>query len=406
MGEVGSRGPHPLRETGGDRMKLLMLNERDVAHPLAGGVEVHLEEVASRLASRHAIETTVLCCGFPGAPSVEERRGIRFRRIGNRYSYYGLLPMQARAEAARLGPDLVVENLSRLLFFSRLFLPRVPRLGLVHQLFGLGAFRQLRFPLASWVVASEALLPLAYADCPFVAVSPSTREDLVRRGISPERIRVVLGGIDHDRYRPDPEVAVDPDLVVFLGRLEAHKGIDLLLDAWPAVRGARPGARLVIIGTGTAATRMRSRAASRRHGETVRFLGFVPDDEKVEWLRRAAVVVQPSHKEGFGLTVLEANACGTPVVASDVPGLRDSVRHDQTGLLVPVGDVVAFARALVRLLEDPVLRARLGSSGAAWSQAFSWDAVSDAVAEICRAAAARRPLPEAREYPPRTESTS
>ncbi len=387
-------------------MKLLMLNERDVAHPLAGGVEVHLEEVASRLASQHAIETTVLCCGFPGAPAEEERRGIRFRRIGNRYSYYGLLPLHARAAAARLGPDLVVENLSRLLFFSRLYLPRVPRLGLVHQLFGLGAFRQLGFPLAPWVVASEALLPLAYADCPFVAVSPSTREDLVRRGIAAERIRVVLGGIDHGRYRPDPAVAIDPDLVVFLGRLEVHKGIDLLLDAWHAVRGARPGARLVIIGTGTAATRMRSRAASRHHGETVRFLGFVPDDEKVSWLRRAAVVVQPSHKEGFGLTVLEANACGTPVVASDVPGLRDSVRHDQTGLLVPVGDVVAFARALVRLLEDPALRTQLGTAGAVWSQAFSWDAVSAAVAEICRAAAERRPLPETRDFPPQAEPAS
>lgn len=380
-------------------MRLLMLNERDLAHPLAGGVEVHLEEVASRLREHHDIETTVLCAGFPGGARDEERRGIRLRRIGGRLSYYARLPLQVRAEAAEQRVDLVVENLSRLLFFSRAYLPAVPQLALVHQLFGLSAFQQLSLPAAAWVVATEALLPIAYRQVPFVVVSPSTREDLVRRGATAANVRVVPSGLDHARYRPDLAVAVDPDLVVFLGRLEVHKGIDTLLEAWSAVRGARPSAKLIVLGTGTAAVAMRGRAASRRHGESVRFLGFVPDAEKVDWLRRAALVVQPSQHEGFGLSVLEANACGTPVVASDVPGLRDSVRHGETGLLVPVGDVVALARAIGHLLGDRALRDRMGAAGVAWAGAFNWDAVSAVFAEICRAAAAGRPLPEVRAFP-------
>jgi hypothetical protein len=106
-----------------------MLNERDLSHPLAGGVEVHLEEIASRLASRHGIETTVLCAAFPGAEADEVRRGIRYVRFGDRgFSYYAQVPRRARAELATGRYALVIENLCKLLFFSRLYLRGVPLL--------------------------------------------------------------------------------------------------------------------------------------------------------------------------------------------------------------------------------------------------------------------------------------
>ena len=92
-------------------MRVLMLNERDVSHPLAGGVEVHLEELGQRLASRHGIEMTVLCAAFPGAKAEEERGGLRFLRFGNRFSYYAQLPRRSREEWATGEYDLVIENL-------------------------------------------------------------------------------------------------------------------------------------------------------------------------------------------------------------------------------------------------------------------------------------------------------
>jgi len=374
-----------------------MLNERDLSHPLAGGVEVHLEEIASRLASRHGISTTVLCASFPGALPDEVRRGIRFVRFGDRgFSYYAQIFGRARAELASGGYDLVIENLCKLMFVSRLWLHGVPRLGLVHHLFGLSAFRQVSAPIATAVVAAEAMLPIAYRGWPFVAVSPSTRDDLVKRGIPRRDIRVIPNGLDHEHYRPGAPAA-EQDLVVFVGRLEHYKGVDLLLDAWPRVRAVRPGARLVIAGSGGAGDEMRRRASGAEFGGSVSFAGFVSEDEKVTLLRRATVVVQPSRKEGWGLTVLEANACGTPVVATDVPGLRDSVRPGVTGLLA-APDPASLAASLVAVLSDDVLRSRLAREARVWSERFSWDRVTDAFADVVRATAARRPLPEVPDF--------
>ncbi len=374
-----------------------MLNERDLSHPMAGGVEVHLEEIASRLAARHGIEMTVLCAGFPGGAAEEVRRGIRYVRFGDRgFSYYAMMPRRARAELARGGYDLVIENLCKLLFFSSFYLPGVPKLALVHHLFGLSAFRQVSVPIASYVVATEATLPLVYRRWPFVVVSPSTRDDLVKRGITASQIRVVPNGLDHERYRPGPD-APEPDLVVFLGRIEHYKGIDLLLDAWPHVLEARPAARLAIVGDGSAGEEMRRRAASAVPRGSVSFAGFVPEDEKVRWLQRATLVVQPSRKEGWGLTVVEANACGVPVVATDVPGLRDSVRHGRTGLLAQPA-ARPLAEAIVTVLADQALRARLAREARLWAQRFTWDRVTEVFADLVCAAAARRPLPEVPDF--------
>jgi glycosyltransferase involved in cell wall biosynthesis len=130
----------------------------------------------------------------------------------------------------------------------------------------------------------------------------------------------------------------------------------------------------------------------------VTFHGFVGEDEKVEWLRRATVVVQPSRKEGWGLTVLEANACGAPVVAADVPGLRDSVRDGETGLLVRSRDPGALALALARVLGDPGLRDRLARGALAWAARFGWDEVAAELASVLRAVAARAEIPATRDF--------
>src|SRR6185295_6341267 len=98
-------------------------------------------------------------------------------------------------------------------------------------------------------------------------------------------------------------------------------------------------------------------------GHAVELRGFVSEEEKIALYRGARVFVNPSEKEGWGLTILEANACGVPSVASEVPGLRDAVRHDETGLLVPYGDVAACAEAILRLLTDEGTWRRLRAGG-------------------------------------------
>src|SRR5439155_6154891 len=106
--------------------------------------------------------------------------------------------------------------------------------------------------------------------------------------------------------------------------------------------------------------------------QAVEFLGFLPRAEQAQRLREAWVLVQPSPKEGWGLSVVEAGASSTAVVAAASPGLRDSVRRDETGLLVPFGDDAALEQALVRVLTDASLRERLGRAGVEWASRFSW----------------------------------
>ncbi|MFI4982869.1 MAG: glycosyltransferase, partial [Nevskiales bacterium] len=115
-------------------------------------------------------------------------------------------------------------------------------------------------------------------------------------------------------------------------------------------------------------------------------------------------------KEGWGLTVLEANACGVPAVASDVPGLRDAVRHEESGVLVPHGDVMRLTEAVLKILQDAGYRRRLNAGARAWAERFSWDLSSADIAAVIEAVAAATPgqasLPSAVEMPPRPSAQS
>src|SRR5262249_8308362 len=148
--------------------------------------------------------------------------------------------------------------------------------------------------------------------------------------------------------------------VLYVGRLRRYKGVDALLDAFVQVRARLPEARLTVLGDGPHRSVLERRAAKLGLGESVLFTGFVPSAEKARRRISAWVSPLPSPKEGWGLTVVESNACGTPVVASRSPGLVDSVRDGESGLLVPHGDARALADALLAILTDEELRQRLG----------------------------------------------
>jgi glycosyltransferase involved in cell wall biosynthesis len=224
------------------------------------------------------------------------------------------------------------------------------------------------------VLLLESLLPLAYARCRFVVISDSTRDDVVARGIARERVTVVECGLDHARYRTDPAVGkAERPTLAFVGRLRRYKGLDWVLRALPGVLARVPLVKLEVIGDGPYGDELRADVQRRRLAQAVDFLGFLPGADKVKRLQAAWAVVQPSPKEGWGLTVVEASACGTAVVASDAPGLRDSVRRGETGLLVPYGDTAALTEALVRVLSDAPLRERLAAAGIQWAARFRWD---------------------------------
>lgn len=353
------------------RPRLLAVNFRDPHHPEAGGAELHLEEILLE-AVRRGWDVTWLATGFRGGTREQEHRGMRIVRRGDWYDFNLRLPGILAAEFSNPAPDLVVEDINKVPCFTPWW-TKAPVAAIVPHLFGTTAFREAPAPLAAYVQVLEAGIPLAYRRSPFLVISESTRDDLVKRGIPPSRITVVHCGLDHDTYRVDPAVKKSPrPTVLYIGRLRRYKGVDWVMRAWPAVRKSVPDARLVVIGDGPHRAAL-ERAAERDHDDgSVEFLGFRGRDEKVRHLREAWTLVQPSPKEGWGLTVVEAGASGTAVVAADSPGLRDSVRRDETGLLVPYGDDAALAAALSRVLTDLSLRDRLAAAGEKWAARFTW----------------------------------
>lgn len=368
------------------RPRVLIVNWRDIRNPEAGGAEVHLQEVSKRLV-RDGFALVQYSHAFPGAPAVETLDGVETHRTGGGFLFNYTAWFHLKAWIARHAIDVVLDDSNKIPFLLPLRSPK-PVLARFHHLFGSSIFKETGFGRALYVRLFEALIGPVYRRTRAVTVSESTRAELAEKGVT--RVTLAPNAIDKDIYRVIPGLAKEPGLIVHIGRLKKYKRLDLLLEAVAEVRKRVPGARLVIGGTGDYREALESRARELGLGEGVRFLGRVSEEEKVRLYNQAQVFVNSSLKEGWGLTTIEANACGTPVVATDVPGLRDSVKHGETGFLVPFGDVGAFAKAIAALLEDPVLAARMREKALDWAAGHDWDkafaATRDALLETWRAA--------------------
>jgi glycosyltransferase involved in cell wall biosynthesis len=234
-----------------------------------------------------------------------------------------------------------------------------------------------------------------YRRAGFHAISESTRDDLVRRGVAPGRIRVIHPGIDAVRYAPAPGLdRTDPPTFLYVGRLKRYKGVEVAIRALALAHRRRPDLGLDIAGTGDDLDRLKGLAASLGLESAVRFHGFVTEERKRELFRTAWANLFPSPKEGWGLTVMEAAACGTPSLASDSPGLRDSVRHEATGFLVPHGDAASLAARMLELAGDRALVERLGAEARRHALSWSWDDAAAATeSHLTELAAGSGPLP-------------
>ncbi|MGQ0715227.1 MAG: glycosyltransferase family 4 protein [Gemmatimonadaceae bacterium] len=350
-------------------MRITIVNWQDRENPQAGGAEAHLHEIFGRLAAR-GHEVTLLCSGWEGAPSRTTLDGLDVHRVGTRYTF----PMNAwpywRRTLAQHEADVLVEDINKVPLLTPWWRAR-RTVALVHHLFGTTAFDEAPAPIAAAVWASERPLRWFYRGVPFQAVSESTRSDLVARGIPAGAITVIHNGVDIDALTPDPAARSSAPGFLYLGRLKRYKQVDVILRAF--ARLADPRATLDIAGPGDDRPRLEQLARSLDLGHRVRFLGFVPEAQKLMLLRSAWALVFTSPKEGWGITNLEAAACGTPVLASDSPGLRDSVRHGETGYLVPHGDVSALSAAMRSLIDAPDLVASLGRRARAFAETLTWE---------------------------------
>lgn len=366
--------------------RILAINWQDLKNPQGGGAEVHLQEILSRL-GRWGHEVTLLCCGFEGAPAEEHYDHIRIVRRGRRANFNWIAPRAARRLMREQQFDLVLEDINKIPIYTPLFC-KLPILAVVPHLFATTVFHEINFVLATYIYWMEWPVKRFYRNTPFMVISESTKGDLAARGIPVDMIRVVHCGIDHEVYCPDStiEKSAEPT-ITYVGRLKRYKSVDHIFDALRTIIKDFPPVRVEVIGAGDDDGRLRRRAAELGVADRVHFAGWVPVARKVEMLRRSWVVVCPSLKEGWGLTNIEANACGAPVVCANVPGLRDSAIDEETGLLYPYGDISALANRLSRVLGDAGLRQRLTEGGLRWANRFHWDQAARETEQIVEAVA-------------------
>jgi glycosyltransferase involved in cell wall biosynthesis len=362
-------------------LKILVANWQDRLNPQAGGAEIHLHETFGRLAQRgHQIH--LLVSGWDDAPKRAELDGMDVHRVGGRYTFSLHAARYYKQHLRNLGCDLFVEDLNKVPLFAP-FWARERMALIVHHLFGTTAFQEASIPLATATWILEQPLPQVYRRIPTVAVSRSTANDLTKRGFSPQNIEIIPNGVDLSFYSQDLKFTKSQTpLVLYLGRLKKYKRVDLVIRGF--AEAAIPNARLVIAGQGDARPALEQLADELDLGASVVFAGFVTDEQKRDLFRQAWMHVLTSSKEGWGITNIEAAACGTPTIASDAPGLRDSVEHGITGFLVPHGDIGAIATRMREIINNDELRARLNAQAIAFAQPFAWDKSADRMESFLR----------------------
>jgi glycosyltransferase involved in cell wall biosynthesis len=354
-------------------MKILAFNWQDIRNPYAGGAEVQFHEVFSRVAAA-GHEVVLYCSSFPGAPCEETLNGIKIIREGGRGLFNYRVPLAYLRHFRHEGFDVVIDDMNKIPFLTPLFV-REPIQGVIHHLFAGSIFREVNPLVGAYVYSAERISLAVYRwkRTPFIVVSPSTYDDLRARGFEPSLLVHIGLAVDHALFRPTGVPRSPTPLIGYFGRLKKYKSVDHLLQALSLVLGEVPDLKAIIVGDGDDRPRLEALARHLNVQHAVRFAGYVSDQEKVTLLQQMWFKVATSSKEGWGLTVTEANACGTPVIASDVPGLRDAVQDGKTGLLYRYGDVTELAGKIKILLRDGELRSRLSSGALAWAALFSWD---------------------------------
>ncbi len=353
-------------------MNILVLNWRDSKHPQAGGAEVHFHEIFRRFVKKgHTV--VLLCTKWPGIEERDEQDGIIVYRWGHTYSFNWEAPLLVRKASRLHAIDCIIDDVNKLPFFSPQWFPKMKCGVIFHHLFGSTVFELAAYPFARYVQFLEAQGLRAYRNTPCCAVSRSTSSELVERGFSESKIRIIQNSVDTDTYSPDAFATKQRDLLLYAGRLKKYKNIEIVIDAVKRLSDSGTSVRLAVAGTGDHQKNLETYARDAGVFGRVEFLGHVDEATKIDLYRKAAVFVNPSLKEGWGITNIEAGACGTAVVANNAPGLRDSVRDGETGLLYKENDCNDLVRCILAMLGNASLRTKFEEAGRAHALLYSWD---------------------------------
>ncbi|MBI2031254.1 MAG: glycosyltransferase family 4 protein [Candidatus Levybacteria bacterium] len=355
-------------------MNILILNWRDIKNPEGGGAEIILYELVKRLVKK-GNSVTWFCSGFKNSSEEEVQEGIKIIRSGGKYSVFFHAFQYYRS--LKVKPDIVLDCVNTACWQTPLYVSKDRRVLYTNQAAREVFFYEYPFPFSILAYLVEPLQYLTYKNTDVVCYSNSTKEDLISLGIDKKNIYVFPLGLDHKRYYPQKK-SENPTFI-FVARFVRNKRPERCVSAMIIVISKYPKAKLYLIGYGKEEKNLKTQIEKLKLKKNVFivnknnfFLKRDMRDEKVRLMQQAWALILPSVKEGWGMVVTEAAACGTPSIVSNVTGLRDSVIHKRTGTILSSNpSPTEIANALISLIENKD-RSSLYQNSIKWSKNFSW----------------------------------
>lgn len=344
-------------------MRILWFNWRDVRNPEAGGAEVYTHEIMKRLVNK-GHEMTLFTSRFEGCQLNENINGIDIIREGNKYTVY--IQAKKYSKAYEHHYDLMIDEINTRPFFIPKFVREKQVIAIVHQLAREFWFYETKFPLnyIGYHFLEKKWLS-NYKNVTTLALSNSTKTDLEELGF--KKVFVVPPGLNTIPLSNVKEKEDNPT-VIFMGRLKKAKLPHHAIEAFSIIKREIQDAKMWVIGDGYLREKLQS-----FDSKDVTFYGYIPNEKKLELLSRAHIILVPAVREGWGLVVTEANAMGTPAIGYDVHGLRDSIRHNETGITVKERSPAVMAQEAISLLRDPDRLSKYSKHALEFSKQFSWD---------------------------------
>lgn len=359
-------------------MNILWLTWKDIGHPEAGGAEVVCYELCKRLvADNHAV--TLLTTDYEGAKEFYALGGVRVIRVGRSRTLHPYQALFYYVRRLRNQFDLVIEEVNGgAPYFSVFFGRKKPRYMLYHQLARTNWLYEVKAPLS--YLGYSVMVPLAtrlasLARTPVITVSESTRQELSRFGFGKERTHIISEGLHVEPVDDLKKVKkYDRPTLLIHGSMRAMKRTLDQVKAFEIAKETIPEMRLKISGSasGEYGQQVIQYIAKSRYKKDIHYVGRTTDEEKVALMRASHVFMATAAEEGWCLVVTESNSQGTPAVVYNVRGLRDSVRHEETGIVTDESPE-ALARGIIRLLADPEQYAKMQHNAWRWSKEITFE---------------------------------
>lgn len=359
-------------------MNILILSWRGPGHPNAGGAEISTHEHAKGwVKAGHKV--TLFTSYFKGARREEKIDGVTIIREGRQF-----LEVQWRAFrwflfAKHPKFDLVVDEFHGIPFFTPLYV-RNKKLAFIHEVtgevWGLNPWSPPLnlVPKILGPIFEPLIFKLFYKKIPFMTVSESTENDLISFGIPEKCVTIIHNGFN--KFNVEENLSKEKKkTVIFLGALAKDKGIEEALKTFSILSRTDDDFQFWVVGKSDSKYLqfLKSQCHKLNINTRVKFWGFVSQEKKFELLKRAHVLIHPAIREGWGLVVIEAASAGTPTVAFNAPGLRDSIIHDRTGLICKDQSPEALAKEIINLLQSSVKYQEMCRNAISWSKKFSWE---------------------------------